>query len=474
MNKRDFLKKSSLGAVGIALAPSIIMAKTGPHNRLRTAHIGVGNMGGEDLKAISSHKLVDVTALCDVDANNLAAAKKLHPKAKLYSDYRVMFKEIGHEIDAVIVSTPDHTHAPASMMAMNMNKPVYCQKPLTHYVSEARAMKKLAEEKHLVTQMGIQVHSFYDYKLATLLIQSGIIGKVHTVHAWSPKNWGYDGPAPQGSDPVPSTLDWNLWLGTSAERPYKEGVYHPGNWRKLMDYGCGTLGDMGVHIFDTPYNALELDVPKTIKNECRTPNGFGYPESNTVTYEFPETKYTTKTLKWVWYDGPSAPNTLHEDLKLPGAAPKTAEKPKKGEQSMEDKMSLDAKTAGKGELPEQGAMFVGEKGRLLLPHFMQLPSKIVDGQYVDISKEIAAMGIGQPVRNYESEGPKHYHQFVDACLGNGKTTAPFSYASRLTETILLGVIAGRFPNQTLHWDSSAAKFSEDEANQYLGGDYRTF
>lgn len=474
MNKRDFLKKSSLGAMGIALAPSIIMAKTRPHGRLRTAHIGVGNMGAEDLKAISSHKLVDVTALCDVDANNLAAAQKLHPKAKLYSDYRVMLKEIGHEIDAVVVSTPDHTHAPASLMAMNMNKPVYCQKPLTHYVSEARAMKKLAEEKHLVTQMGIQVHSFYDYKLATLLIQSGIIGKVHTVHAWSPKNWGYDGPAPEGSDPVPSTLDWNLWLGTSAERPYKEGVYHPGNWRKLMDYGCGTLGDMGVHIFDTPYNALELDVPKTIKNECRVPNGFGYPESNTVTYEFPETKYTTKTLKWVWYDGPGAPSISHEDLILPGAAQSAPKKSKKGEQSMEDKMSLDTKTAGKGELPEQGAMFVGEKGRLLLPHFMQLPSKIVDGQYVDISKEIEAMGIGKPVRNYESEGPKHYHQFVDACLGNGKTTAPFSYASRLTETILLGVIAGRFPNQTLHWDSSAAKFSEDEANQYLEGDYRTF
>ncbi|MFH6605054.1 Gfo/Idh/MocA family protein [Maribacter algicola] len=471
MNKRDFLKKSSLGAVGVALAPSLVMGKTGPHGRLRTAHIGVGNMGAADLQAISSHKLVDVTALCDVDAKNLAAAKKLHPNAKTYSDYRVMLKELANEIDAVIVSTPDHTHAPASMMAMNMNKPVYCQKPLTHYVSEARAMKKLASKKNLVTQMGIQVHSFYDYKLATLLIQSGIIGKVHTVHAWSPKNWGYDGPKPEGSDPVPESLDWNLWLGTSAKTAYKEGVYHPGNWRKLMDYGCGTLGDMGVHIFDTPYNALNLDVPKTIRNECRAPSGFGYPEKNIVTYEFPATEYTADTLKWIWYDGPGAPED-HEDLILPGAS--SSKNDKKGEQSMEDKMSLDAKTAAKGELPEQGAMFVGENGRLLLPHFMQLPSKIVDGEYVDISKEIEAMGIGEPVRNYESEGPKHYHQFVDACLGNGETTAPFSYASRLTETILLGVIAGRFPNQTLHWDSSSARFSEEEANQYLEGSYREF
>ncbi|MGI9552664.1 MAG: Gfo/Idh/MocA family protein, partial [Aurantibacter sp.] len=378
MNKRDFLKKSSLGAVGLALAPSFVMGKTGPHARLRTAHIGVGNMGGEDLKAISSHSLVDVTALCDVDANNLAAAKKLHPNAKTFTDYRVMLKEIGDEVDAVIVSTPDHTHAPASMMAMNMNKPVYCQKPLTHYVSEARAMKKLAAEKNLVTQMGIQVHSFYDYKLATLLIQSGIIGKVHTVRAWSPKSWGFDGPVPEGSDPVPETLDWNLWLGTSAKRPYKEGIYHPGNWRKLMDYGCGTLGDMGVHIFDTPYNALELDVPRTIKNECRPPTGFGYPENNIVTYEFPATDYTAETLKWIWYDGPGAPKA-HEDLKLPD-----------------------------GEaLHDQGAMFMGEKGRLYLPHFQKLPQLIVDGKYKEM--DIESFNLGAPVRDYESEGKKHYH-----------------------------------------------------------------
>lgn len=480
MNKRDFLKKSSLGVAGLAIAPSLIMCKseTVIKDRLRTAHIGVGGMGRADLDAISSHPKVDVTALCDVDANMLSAAKKLHPNAKTYSDYRVMLKELGDDIDAVIVSTPDHTHAPASMLAMNMDKPVYCQKPLTHHVSEARAMKKLAAEKQLVTQMGIQVHSFYDYKLATLLIQSGIIGKVHTVRAWSPKNWGYDGPAPEGSDPVPETLDWNLWLGTAAKRPYKEGVYHPGNWRKLMDYGCGTLGDMGVHIFDTPYNALALDVPRTIKNECRPSNGFGYPEHNIVTYEFPQTPYTAETLKWVWYDGPGAPQA-HEDLILPGMETASVNKEDdKEDASMEDKISLDAKTAKEGSLPEQGAMFIGEKGRLLLPHFMQLPRKIVDGKYVDISAEISAIGkahnMGEPVRNYDSEGPKHYHQFVDACLGKGECTAPFSYASRLTETILLGVIAGRFPNQTLHWDSKSAKFSEEEANQYLEGDYRTF
>ncbi len=474
MNKREFIKKSSVGALGIMLAPSILKAGF-PKDKLRTAHIGVGNMGMEDLKAVSSHGAVEVVALCDVDAINLSAAHKMHPGARIFFDYRAMLEEMGDEIDAVIVSTPDHTHAPASLMAMNMDKPVYCQKPLTHYVSESREMKKLAAEKGLVTQMGIQVHSFYDYKLATLLIQSGIIGKVHTVHAWSPKNWGYDGPLPEGEDPVPDQLDWNLWLGTSKKRPYKKDMYHPGNWRKLMDYGCGTLGDMGVHIFDTPYNALELDVPRTIMTECRPTNGFGFPEKNTVTYEFPGTKYTGKSLKWIWYDGPGAPE-MHEDLMLPGMEMKKNKKADK--KNDENSISLDAGVAAENELPEQGAMFVGEKGRLLLPHFMQLPKKIRRGKYVDISKEIAKVSeehnLGEPIRNYATEGPKHYHQFVDACLGKDTTTAPFDYAARLTETILLGTIAGRFPGETLHWDAETAQFKEEKANKYLAGDYRDF
>lgn len=474
MNKREFLK-SAAAISSFALLPSGAWAFS-EDKRLRTAHIGVGNMGGADLQAISSHRAVDVVALCDVDAVNLAKAHKLHPGARVFFDYRAMLDEMGEEIDAVIVSTPDHTHAPASLLAMEHNKPVYCQKPLTHYVEESRKMMKVAKERNLVTQMGIQVHSFYDYRLATLLIQSGIIGKVHTVRAWSPKSWGYNGAEPEGEDAVPDQLDWNLWLGTSKQRPYKEGYYHPGNWRKLLDYGCGTLGDMGVHIFDTPYNALELDVPLTIKTECREPNGFGYPENNTVTYEFPQTPHTTKTLKWVWYDGPGMP-PAHEDLILPGAENQTGKKQEK-EQSVEEKMSLDAKTAAEGQLPDQGAMFIGKKGRLLLPHFMQLPQKIIKGKYVDISSEITevskANNLGEIIRNYDSEGAKHYHQFVDACLGKAETTAPFSYAAKLTETILLGTIAGRFPNQTLHWDAEKAKFEEEEANQYLGAAYREF
>lgn len=445
MNRRKFIKgAAALGS--IAFLPSSAWSAI-KQTKLRTAHIGVGGMGMEDLKSITSHSAVDVVALCDVDSNNLKVASGMHSKARTFSDYRKMLDSMAGDIDAVVVSTPDHTHAPASIRAMEMGKAVYCQKPLTHHVTESRQMAQLAKDKNLVTQMGIQVHSFYDYKLATLLIQSGIIGKVSTVHAWSPKNWGYDGPIPTGKDKVPKSLDWNLWLGTAAKRDYKEGVYHPGNWRKLMDYGCGTLGDMGVHIFDTPYNALQLDVPRTIKNTCREPNGFGYPEKNQVTYEFPGTPYTAESLIWNWYDGEGAP-AAHEDLKLPG-----------------------------GEtLPDQGAMFVGEKGRLLLPHFQQLPRLIIEGKYEDleISKYDTKGEFAEPVRDYTIEGNKHYQQFVDTVLGNGTCTAPFSYSARLTETILLGVIAGRFPGETLNWDRDEALFAQTEANPYLDGIYRKF
>jgi len=447
LDRRKFIKNTSMLGT-LPFLPNFDFLKN-TKTVVRTAHIGVGGMGKADLDDIASHKSVEVVAICDVDSNALNEAGKAFPNAKKYKDYRKLFEEVSDKIDAVVVSTPDHTHAPASIMAMKNNKHVYCQKPLTHHVSEAREMKRIAEEKNLITQMGIQVHSFYDYKLATLLIQSGLIGKVSTVRAWSPKNWGYDGPVHEGSDQVPENLDWNLWLGTAEERSYKEKIYHPGMWRKLVDFGCGTLGDMGVHIFDTPYNALNLDVPLTIKNKCRKPNNYGFPEENYVEYEFPGTKYTTEKLKWIWEDGKGSPSK-HKDLKLPN----------------------------NDKLPLQGAMFIGENGKkLLLPHFMEIPKFIENGKYkkFDVSNFVNNGDLSEvPVRDYAGESHLHYHQFIDACLGKDKCTAPFSYSARLTETILLGVIAGRFPGKTLNWDSKKARFMENEANKYLDSPYRKF
>ena len=444
--RRDFIKKSS--AIGVSsLLPfnkNVFKMKA----KIRTAHIGVGGMGLNDLKAISSHKNVLVTALCDVDSNLLNQAHKLFPKAKLFKDYRFLLNNLEREIDAVVISTPDHTHGPASIMAMKKGKAIYCQKPLTNNVIDAREMSKISSQKKLVTQMGIQVHSFYDYKLAKLLIQEDVIGRIHTVRAWSPKNWGFDGKISKKEDKIPDNLDWNLWLGNSPYKNYLENQYHQYNWRKMVGFGCGTLGDMGVHIFDTPYNALELDVPESVINKCRKPNEIGFPEKNKVSYVFPGTKFTAGKLKWIWEDGKGAPS-YNNDLKLPNG----------------------------DKLPQQGAMFIGEKGRLLLPHFMEIPKVIIDNKYeiFDTSKfEEKGLLEKNPARNYEKESLLHYHEFIDACLNKKECSAPFSYSSKLTETILLGVIAGRFPGEKLNWDKDKGQFEEKKANQFLKQNSRLF
>ncbi|MBL8830063.1 MAG: Gfo/Idh/MocA family oxidoreductase [Planctomycetaceae bacterium] len=400
------------------------------NGKLRTAHIGVGGMGGGDLTSIASHAKVEVAALCDVDQTRLDAAAAKHAQAVTFRDYREMIAKLGDKIDAVVVSTPDHTHAPAAMLAMLAGKPVYCQKPLTHEVFEARQLRQVAEQKGLVTQMGIQVHSSVTYRRAVAMIQGGVIGKVSQVHAWSNKNWGYDGGAFQPTPQIPATLDWNLWLGTAAERPFTQGVYHPGNWRKLIDFGTGTLGDMGVHIFDTPYAALELTFPRWAKTTCRSPSGIGHPEKNIVEYEFPGTKYTTNSLSWKWYDGSFAP-PASEALQLPADL----------------------------KLPGQGSLFVGEGGTMLLPHVAE-PVLFPTEKFKDYKRP-------------ELENQNHYHQWVDACLGQGKTSASFAYAGPLTEALLLGVVANRFPDTKLMWDAAALQVTNlPAANQLLKREYR--
>jgi predicted dehydrogenase len=387
-------------------------------------------MGGADLGSIASHGQVEVAALCDVDLARLQGAQMRHPRARPYRDYREMLSELGERLDAVVVSTPDHTHAPAAMLALQHGKPVYCQKPLTHQVFEARQLRLLAEQKDLPTQMGIQVHASAPYRRAVKMIQSGVIGPVSRVFAWSNKNWGYDGgPFTQTGNP-PETLDWNLWLGTVAERPYVPSVYHPGNWRKLIDFGTGTLGDMGVHIFDTPYAALELTAPRWARTTCRVPTHIGHPERNVVEYEFPGTRHTTDSLLWTWFDGDWAPPQL-ADLELPSAWKVSSLK-----------------------LPGQGSLFVGEEGLMLLPHVGE-PMLFPEEKFVDVSRP-------------DVEDGNHYHEWVNACLGEGTTNASFSYAGPLTEALLLGVVANRFPESKLEWDAENLRVTNlAEANQLL-------
>ncbi len=309
LHRRRFLKTGSalLAATSMRMQPRHVHSNSRSLEKLRTAHIGVGGMGSADLNAVASHPLVEVAALCDVDADLLQTAAATHPAASCFRDFREMISGLDDSIDAVVVSTPDHTHAAAAMTAMLAGKPVYCQKPLTHEVLESRRLREVAREKQLVTQMGVQIHSHAVYQRAVQMIQEGVIGKVSEVHAWSNKNWGYDGGNAVQEQSPPANLDWNLWLGTAPQRPFVPKIYHPGNWRKFVDFGTGTLGDMGVHIFDTPFTALQLTAPTWVVTDCRPPTGVGHPEKNQVTYEFPGTPFTTDTLTWKWYDGLSAP-----------------------------------------------------------------------------------------------------------------------------------------------------------------------
>ncbi|MCH2181000.1 MAG: Gfo/Idh/MocA family oxidoreductase [Mariniblastus sp.] len=439
LQRRQFVKLAGAIVTTAPLARSLPVGMS--VEKLRTAHVGVGGMGGADLASIASHPQVEVAALCDVDAGRLTGAHQKHPQARFFSDYRQMLSEMGDSIDAVVVSTPDHTHAPAAMSAMNLGKPVYCQKPLTHEVHEARRLNEVAQQKQLATQMGIQVHSAEPYRRAKQMIQDGMIGRVSHVHAWSNKNWGYDGGSFASQVAPPDTLDWNLWVGTASMRPFAPGVYHPGNWRKLIDFGTGTLGDMGVHIFDTPYGALALTAPLTVRTECREPTGVGHPTRNVVEYEFPGTDYTTDRMIWRWYDGADAPPSS-DDLALPAefALPESY------------------------QLPGQGSLFVGEQGIMLLPHV---------GEAV-LFPEAKFKDRPRP----QMEKVNHYHQWVDACMGQAKTSADFSYAGPLTEALLLGVVANRFPGKRLEWDAEAMQVtrcpggSVELANQLLKTEYR--
>ena len=432
-SRRDFLYTSA-GAIALSNATTgIARTLTSPSDTLRLAGIGVGGMGGADLGSLSSHAKVDVVALCDVDANNLAAAGEKHPKAKRFSDFRKMFDEMANQIDAVHVSTPDHTHAAAAMTAMNQGKHVYCQKPLTHDVYESRQLRLVAEKTKLVTQMGTQIHSASPYRTAVKLVQSGIIGKIRETHSWSNKTWGYEGPNPEPT-PIPESLNWDLWLGTAAERPFSQGHFHPGNWRRWYDYGCGTMGDMAIHILDPVFSAQKLGAPTKIISSSSAAPKYSFGMQNHTRYTFPASEFTTPDFLLTWSDG--------------GKMPDTSSWPLEG--------GPEGKPLG---LPDQGSMFLGEKGAILLPH-VAMPLLLPLKQFAETKIEAAPDG-------------NHYHLFVDACLGGAPTTAHFGYAGPLTEAVLLGTLANRFPGEELAWNPTTLSIpNHQQANSLLRRNYR--
>jgi predicted dehydrogenase len=306
---------------------------------------------------------------------------------------------------------------------------VYTQKPLTQTIYEARQLAQVARAKKLVSQMGIQIHSHQVHRTVVATIQGGAIGKVKEVHSWSGKHWGDRNPRPDRSDPVPSALNWDFWLGVAAERPFLARYYHPSEWRKRLDFGTGTFGDMGCHILDPVFTALALTAPQSIRSEGGAPNADSWGLDSQVRYLFPGTKYTTDTLTLHWYDGDQRPPAEIKAL------------------------------IGTRSLQDQGSIYIGTDGILYSPY-------IAAPVLLPIEK----------FRDYQLPKPgaeNHYLQFVEACRGNGKTSTPFAYSGPLTESVLLGCLATRFPTTTLEWDANNLKVTNvSKANEYVRRRYR--
>jgi predicted dehydrogenase len=427
--RRAFLKTLGTAALAAPFVTSNLFAAP-PSRRLRHASFGAGGMAWADLTQIAKCPNVDIVAVCDVDLSRMADAKKQFPAARFYQDWRELLDQEEKNIDSVNVSTPDHMHAPIGISALQLGKHVYGQKPLAHDIYEVRRMTELARRKKVVTQMGIQIHSNVYYRLAVRVLQDGVIGKVKEVHSWCNKSWGDAAVRPDKTDAVPDGFDWNLWLGVGAPRPFiGDEYYHPGNWRKRLDFGTGTLGDMGCHIFDPIFTALGLAAPISVRSEGPPPNAWNWSLDGKVIYHFSGTSRTAaRTLPVTWYDGAASPSAeivaLIESEKLPPA----------------------------------GSIFVGTNGVLLLPHFDR-PTLFPAAQFADYKLPRVT-------------GLKHWEQFVEACRGNGQTTADFDYAGPLTEAILLGNIAARFPHTTLEWNRRKMKFNLAAANQFVRRAYR--
>lgn len=429
LTRRSLLKLLGTTAAGAPFVTSNLMAQS-PAKTVRHACFGLGGMAESDLAHISNCKNVEIVAFCDVDLAKAAPARAKFPKARFYQDWREMLDKEAGNIDSVNVSTPDHMHAPMGVSAMQLGKHLYGQKPLAHSLYEVRRMTELAKEKKVVTQMGIQIHSSVYYRMAALVIKEGAIGKIKDVHSWSSKTWGDPSARPDKTDSVPEGFDWDLWLGVRPERPFiGGGYYHPENWRMRLDFGTGTLGDMGCHILDPVFESLKLNAPISVRSEGPAPNEWNWAINGKVIYSFARTPMTEgESINVTWYDGASKPP--EEIIALLEGQP----------------------------LPDQGSIFIGTEGVLLLPHVSRLEL---------FSKE--------KFKDYKLprvEGADHWGQFIEACRGNGSTSADFSYAGPLTEAILLGGIASRFPGSTLKWDSSGLKFDSAEANAFVRREYR--
>jgi len=464
ISRRSFVGNLAATA-GIMIVPRRVLGgpdHQAPSDTVNIAAIGyVHGMGTVNIHACAKAN-ENIVALCDVDESEAAIAKmkqstetpilERFPKAARYRDYRVMLEK-QKDIDAVIVATPDHTHAVIAMAAMQLGKHVYVQKPLTRTLSEARALTEAARRYKVVAQMGNQGRSGDGVRLIQEWIEDGAIGTVREVHCWTNRPiWPQGMSRPTDMPRVPEGLDWDLWIGPSPMRPYHK-AYHPFSWRSWWDFGCGALGDMACHVMDASYSVLKLGYPTSVMAfvayevvEVEQPDGTianrrleyrdSFPSATIVHYTFPERSSHLPAIKVHWYDGgllPERPEELEPERRLPGS----------------------------------GTLFVGDKGKLVSGQYSESPRLIPESRMQEYKRPPATI----PRVPGGMDG--HEQNWIDAIKGKTKVTSPFDYAGPFTETVLLGNLAIRYPATRLLWDGpNLTVTNHADANSYVQHQYR--
>ncbi len=435
-DRRPFLANASLAAAAVAL-PNILRAQgTGeqsPNNKLNVACVGIGGRGYPAVQAMKGENLV---ALCDVDDNRAAKTLGEFPDVPHFRDFRVMLDQLGNRIDAVTVSTPDHMHFPVAMAALALGKHVFVEKPLTHTVAEARRLAQTARDKRVATQMGIQGHAGEGTRILKEWVDAGVLGEVREVHTWTDRPiW------PQGVKPadhtklmpvVPSTLDWDLWLGVAPARQY-DPAYLPFTWRGFWDFGSGALGDMGCHVMDGAYWALGLTIPTSVEPISANQTDVSYPTASAIRFQFPA-RGNLPAVQWTWYDGglmPALPPALEEARRL----------------------------------ADNGTLLIGSKATVLADMLYTSPRIIPEATMKERMSSL-------PPKTIPRVAGGHFAEWLRACKGGVPAGANFDYSSRLTESVLLGNVALR-ANRRIEWDSANMSVSNlAAANQFVTKHYR--
>ncbi|HCN83190.1 MAG TPA: oxidoreductase [Sphingobacteriaceae bacterium] len=451
LSRRNFISTAGMAAAAFTIVPRNVLGGAGytaPSDMLNIAGIGIGGRGKDDLHAICDPdimpalrpgqpprtpiKLANIYALCDVDSKFAAPVFASYPKAKVYSDYRIMLEK-EKSIDAVVIATPDHNHAIISMAALRAGKHVYCEKPLTHTIYEARALTKAAKASKLATQMGNQGMAVDANRQLKEWLWDGAIGEVREVHAWSNRPiWPQGVERPKDTPPVPDTLNWDLWLGPAPYRPYHP-AYVPFAWRGWFDFGSGPMGDEAIHNLAPVFSSLKLHAPTSVSGSSSPVFPETFPLASTLHYEFPA-RDGMPPVTVHWYDGgllPERPKELDKEKELP---------------------------------KDNGAIFVGSKGKIL-----------------SAGEGTRSITLLPESRNNDYKRPAptlprsigHQKEWIEACKGNGTTESNFGFAGPLTEACQLGNICIRSKGKVLEWDSENLKITNnDEANKLIHFNYR--